>query len=217
MFCKSIETVLSNLDTIVKKSGQLIYCTDSRSIYLDTSDKARVLFDEIIRLKSEEERESLIAPLINKIYLIDNENPNLYIYNYESEKWIKISENILQIASDTLLGGVKSSTEVDKIRVDTDGTMCINKINYSNILKVPVTKRGIHLIIANSDNQKIFILSSLPSDDIIIDNLYINDDRLGFSKYGYDNVNPSITLNNSTNIKTGDSLELVYWYKTLSD
>lgn len=66
-----IATTSDKLETIELKAGQLIFCQDTRAIYLDT-DK-RVSYQQIITVVDEETRESLPSP-VNGFYYVRKNN-----------------------------------------------------------------------------------------------------------------------------------------------
>ena len=88
---RPIETIESRLSEIAIKQGQLIFCTDTNNIYLDNCDNCRVHMADIIKLKSESDREFIIAPLIGKIYLVEETNK---FYKYNGSDWETISVDI---------------------------------------------------------------------------------------------------------------------------
>lgn len=88
---RPIETIESRLSEITIKQGQLIFCTDTNNIYLDNCDNCRVHMADILKLKSESDRKIMIAPLIGKIYLVEETNK---FYKYNGSDWETISVDI---------------------------------------------------------------------------------------------------------------------------
>lgn len=88
---RPIETIESRLSKIAIKQGQLIFCTDTNNIYLDNCDNCRVRMADIIKLDNESDREDIIAPLIGKIYLVEETNK---FYKYNGSDWETISVDI---------------------------------------------------------------------------------------------------------------------------
>lgn len=82
---KFYSTVASRLNELEVKNGQLIFVNDVRKIYLDTNN-TRVEYSQIILLVSEEQRESILAPL-NGFYFVQETN-SLWRYN---NKWIQLT------------------------------------------------------------------------------------------------------------------------------
>lgn len=78
----------SSLNTIPKKSGQLIYCKDSRESFYDASDGTRIQMGDIIYLNTEEERTALLAPLTDKIYFVRSTSK---LYKYNGTAWILLN------------------------------------------------------------------------------------------------------------------------------
>lgn len=88
---RPIETIESRLSDIPIKSGQLIFCTDTNDIYMDNSENDRIHMTDIIKLKTEADRGSIIVPLIGKIYLVEDSN---ILYKYNGLEWETISMDI---------------------------------------------------------------------------------------------------------------------------
>ena len=88
---RPIETIESRLSEIAIKPGQLIFCIDTNNIYIDNYDNHRVHMTDIIKLKKETDRDSIIAPLIGKIYLVEETNK---LYKYNGLDWETISIDI---------------------------------------------------------------------------------------------------------------------------
>lgn len=88
---KTIEVIYSRLSEVPIKHGQVIFCTDTNDIYLDSSDGSRIHMTDVIKLKTEAERESLFVPLIGKIYLVEESNK---LYKHNGTDWETISIDI---------------------------------------------------------------------------------------------------------------------------
>lgn len=88
---KFIETIESNLDTIPTSPGQLIFCSDTRDIYMDDSYFSRTPMTDIIKVPTELDREAIFVPLIGKIYLVEESNT---LYTYNGLDWENITLNI---------------------------------------------------------------------------------------------------------------------------
>lgn len=88
---KPIEVIQSRLSEVPIKHGQILFCTDTNDIYMDSSEGSRVQMSDIIKLATEEERESMFVPLIGKIYLVEESNK---LYSYNGLDWETISIDI---------------------------------------------------------------------------------------------------------------------------
>lgn len=103
---RPIETIESRLSEIPIKIGQIIFCTDTNDIYMDNSENERTHMTDIIKLKTENDRESLFVPLIGKIYLVEETN---ILYKYNGLDWetisIDISINMDSISYENLVPG----------------------------------------------------------------------------------------------------------------
>lgn len=67
---KFIATTSDKLDAIEIKAGQLIFCSDTRAIYLDT-DK-RTSYQAIINVADEEARQAIVSPVQGYYYVRDD-------------------------------------------------------------------------------------------------------------------------------------------------
>ena len=83
---KFIATTSEKLDKIGFKSGQLIFTTDDRAIYLDVDGK-RVSYADIMTIVDEETRQSLTAP-IEGFYYVRKENA---LWNYYHGLWTQMT------------------------------------------------------------------------------------------------------------------------------
>lgn len=86
-----IETIECNISDIPIIPGQIIFCTDTRDIYMDDSNSTRTPMTDIIKIPTEEFRESIFVPLIGKIYLVEETN---ILYTYNGSEWENITLNI---------------------------------------------------------------------------------------------------------------------------
>ena len=99
------------------EEGALYYCNDSKNIYYDspTQNKRIKMSSDIIILNTESDRNSILAPLSEKIYAVLSSGC-MYIY---SDKWI-------------LLGG--SGFQIPNV-VISDGNIVINDSRITSISK----------------------------------------------------------------------------------
>lgn len=67
---KFIATTSDKLETIEVKAGQLIFCSDTRAIYLDT-DK-RTSYQAIVNVADEEARQAIVSPVQGYYYVRDD-------------------------------------------------------------------------------------------------------------------------------------------------
>lgn len=64
-----IATTSDKLTSITKRVGQLIFCLDTKVIYLDTSTKTRTSYNSIITLIDDAQRKALKNPLEGYYYV----------------------------------------------------------------------------------------------------------------------------------------------------
>lgn len=88
---KTIEVIYSRLSEVPIQHGQILFCTDTNDIFMDSSDGSRVHMTDVIKLKTESEREALFVPLIGKIYLVEETNK---LYKHNGTDWETISIDI---------------------------------------------------------------------------------------------------------------------------
>lgn len=88
---RNIETISISLKTIPVKSGQVIYCTDTKETYMDSTEGQRIQLSDIIKLATETDREMLLCPIVGKIYLVESTNK---LYKYNGEIWEAITMDI---------------------------------------------------------------------------------------------------------------------------
>lgn len=107
---KFIATTSDKLDKILLKSGQLIFTTDDRTIYLDT-DK-RTTYAAIMTIVDDETRRNLPSP-IEGFYYVRRENA---LWNYTNGMWIQMTgqESNLQFKD----GGLPSQGEQNILYVN---------------------------------------------------------------------------------------------------
>lgn len=91
-----IATTKDKLDSIVISAGQLIFVYDDRAIYLDVSDFQRTVYQSVITIDSEQDRQAIVFP-IDGFYYVKKENT---LWSYFNSIWVKIigeSSNIIFI------------------------------------------------------------------------------------------------------------------------
>lgn len=81
-----ISTVKSRLPDLSIKNGQLIFIQDSQTIALDINGK-RTFYNEIITMDTEEQRQSILAPISGSYYFVI-ETAVLWTYH---TTWIQIT------------------------------------------------------------------------------------------------------------------------------
>lgn len=86
MDMRFIETIKDEIYYIDINPGQLIYCSDTNESFFDTEDETRILIDNIIYLNKEEEKEKILSPLVNRIYVVKESG---IMYKYEGS-WFKV-------------------------------------------------------------------------------------------------------------------------------
>lgn len=83
-----IGTVKSKLSDLSIKDGQLIFVQDSRKIALDYNGK-RVFYNQIVILKTEQERQELMAPVEGLFYFVLG---TAVLWTYTND-WIQVTSN----------------------------------------------------------------------------------------------------------------------------
>lgn len=84
---KPIQAIKGVLDKIKVENGQLISCIDTKEIFIDSYDNKRIKISDIIFLETELEKSSILAPLINKLYFVKENNK---IYTFSGSRWNEI-------------------------------------------------------------------------------------------------------------------------------
>lgn len=107
-----IGTVKSRLPDLSIKNGQLIFVQDSPTIALDINGK-RTFYNEIITIETEEQRQSILAPISGTYYFIIE---TAVLWTYHS-KWIQVTtppEDIVFIGLDLPQLGKSKTLYVDR-------------------------------------------------------------------------------------------------------
>ena len=153
-------TELKDLQVV---EGQLIFTTDTKSLYFDDDSVLRNnISSALICFKEEKAIKSLTTILINKLYMgLDT----LKIYRNVSNAWqeVKYSDDILDVISDLSeyeIGILKKDNELispatiaGQVYMD-DGTTLISAVDESRLLTVVKTKAV--YVQASEEQQKIF-------------------------------------------------------------
>lgn len=80
-------TVGSRLSELAIKNGQLIFIQDKHRIALDYGDK-RVFYNQIIELKTEQARKSLLSPVTGSYYFVVD---TAVFWLYQESGWVQIT------------------------------------------------------------------------------------------------------------------------------
>lgn len=83
-----IGTVKSKLSDLSIKNGQLIFVQDSQKIALDFNGK-RVFYNQIVILKTEQERQELLAPVEGLFYFVLR---TAVLWTYSTD-WIQVTNS----------------------------------------------------------------------------------------------------------------------------
>jgi hypothetical protein len=83
--CVTTGSKLSNLEV---KNGQLILIKDTQEVAFDFNDK-RVYYKDIITLHTEQERLSLLAPVANKFYFVEE---TFVLWRRNATSWMQITK-----------------------------------------------------------------------------------------------------------------------------
>lgn len=81
-----VATSASRLSDLSIKNGQLVFVKDKQYIALDIDNK-RVFYNQIISLKTDEERQSILAPINGLFYFVVS---TAVLWTYE-DSWIQIT------------------------------------------------------------------------------------------------------------------------------
>lgn len=101
-----IETIKANVNTIPVVPGQLIYCSDSKECYYDDSNSTRIPMGTIITLDNEQDKDTLLSPLENRLYLVGSTG---IIYRYINSNW-EVITNDTQFLQDSNMTGLIPAT-----------------------------------------------------------------------------------------------------------
>lgn len=97
---KFIATTQAKVDSIPVAAGQLIFSTDERIIYLDTTE--RTTFQSIITVPTEQFRQELTSP-VEAFYFV---NDTKILWQYEQSEWYQLTnspkENVVFTDEDSL-------------------------------------------------------------------------------------------------------------------
>lgn len=97
---KPIETLKSNLNSIPIKHGQTIFCTDSNEHYIDNVYGDRIKIGDVITLDTEEDREDIFVPLIDKLYLVLESSK---LYRFDGDDWLCINNTSISLLRNTTI------------------------------------------------------------------------------------------------------------------
>lgn len=97
-------------------NGKVHFVRDKSEIYFDYDDK-RVCYKDIIILKLEEERKSLLAPIVNKFYYIEDTET---LWRSTSAGWVQITNKLIEKTSlsEDLLKSIEKIEEFSLAEID---------------------------------------------------------------------------------------------------
>ena len=110
-----IATTDSKVSTISVVNGQLIFVRDKATIAFDYDDK-RTIYTDIITLKTEADRTSILAPIEGKFYFVDS---SAILWTYSNGNWKSVTSdpsNYICIGSDFPETGKEGILYIDKSR-----------------------------------------------------------------------------------------------------
>ncbi len=107
-----VATSASKISDLSIKNGQLVFVKDKQYIALDIDNK-RVFYNHIISLKTDEERQSILAPINGLFYFVVS---TAVLWTYE-EGWIQITTQ----PSEVVFIGVELP------ELGSDSTLYVNK------------------------------------------------------------------------------------------
>lgn len=109
-----IATTGSKIQDLTIKNGQLIFIQDKQRIALDFNDK-RVFYNQINILNTDNDRQSLLAPIDGLFYFVIE---TAILWTYNNSEWIKItinSEDVVFIGDIFPQSGNEKTLYVDKV------------------------------------------------------------------------------------------------------
>lgn len=131
-----LEATSTNYKSIPIKTGNIIYIKDTGDHYFDDSTGRRIKVGDIISISTEDERQSIISPITNKIYLVLSTG-KMYLFK---DTWVPINAT-----PDTATILVESSSWS---QVDLDGiNMYMITVNHN------LNTRNIVTATYNSNDQ----------------------------------------------------------------
>ena len=134
-FAASVTTE-GNISKSPIQNGKITFIRDKAEIYFDYGDK-RVCYKDIFVLNTEQERISLLAPITNKFYFIEEKET---LWRYTSTGWIQITNKLIEktnLSEDIveILDKIDniSFVSIDKIRAlfDNDVMDDLEECNHS--------------------------------------------------------------------------------------
>lgn len=131
-----VVTTSNKLPNLAIKNQQLIFIRDLQRIALDFNG-IRTFYNEIVSLETEEERESLLEPVVGLYYFIIKTS---VLWTYQSTGWIKITrepDEFIYIGDNLPEVGVEKKIYINKSEKniliwDEDTQNYINVSDYTN-------------------------------------------------------------------------------------
>ena len=131
-----VVTTSNKLPNLAIKNQQLIFIRDLQRIALDFNG-IRTFYNEIVSLETEEERESLLEPVVGLYYFVIKTS---VLWTYQSTGWIKITrepDEFIYIGDDLPEVGVEKKIYINKkekniLIWDEDTQNYINVSDYTN-------------------------------------------------------------------------------------
>lgn len=131
-----VVTTSNKLPNLAIKNQQLIFIRDLQRIALDFNG-IRTFYNEIVSLETEEERESLLEPVVGLYYFVIKTS---VLWTYQSTGWIKITrepDEFIYIGDDLPEVGVEKKIYINKSEKniliwDEDTQNYINVSDYTN-------------------------------------------------------------------------------------
>lgn len=131
-----VVTTSNKLPNLAIKNQQLIFIRDLQRIALDFNG-IRTFYNEIVSLETEEERESLLEPVVGLYYFVIKTS---VLWTYQSTGWIKITrepDEFIYIGDNLPEVGVEKKIYINKSEKniliwDEDTQNYINVSDYTN-------------------------------------------------------------------------------------
>lgn len=88
MGVKFYKTTSPKISSIAVENGNLIFCEDTRTVYLDNATE-RVAYQQIMILQTDAQRQAMTQLLVDGFYFVNETN---ILWRLENHIWIQITE-----------------------------------------------------------------------------------------------------------------------------
>lgn len=215
-----------DLDYTETIHGQIIYCPDTREVYYDNENNVRTnITPSTIYLETDSDRLNIYNPLINRLYIVSNDN---VAYSYFDESWITINTesqmyDVISNLDDFTPTVLESEDKFIAPKAlassvfMSDGSRLSTALKGSNILTVTKTKAV--YVEVEKDNQKIFTIPYPISNYDLARNyvsFIVRGNLYEPNRYVINNNRLILNTNNSTLVK-GEVVLFIFYYTVMLD